>query len=99
MGFYPVTPGSAYYAIGSPLFGEVKIALGNDKTFIIRSNNNSAKNKYIQSATLNGKTITRTWLNHKEITDGGTLLFEMGPEPNKIWGSKPDDAPPSMSKR
>ena len=53
----------------------------------------------IHSATLNGKPISRTWLSQKEITDGGILIFEMGPEPNKKWGTKPEDAPPSMSKK
>jgi predicted alpha-1,2-mannosidase len=99
MGFYPVTPGSPYYAIGSPLFGEVTIDPGNNKKFIIRAVNNSQKNKYIQSATLNGKSITRTWISQKEITDGGILIFDMGPEPNKKWGIKQEDAPPSMSKK
>jgi predicted alpha-1,2-mannosidase len=99
MGFYPVTPGSQYYVIGSPLFGEVTIDQGNNRSFIIRAINNSEKNKYIQSATLNGKPITRTWISQKEITEGRILIFEMGPAPNKKWGSKPEDAPPSMSKR
>ena len=85
--------------IGSPLFGEVTIDHGKNKTFIIRADNNSANNKYIQSATLNGKPMTRTWITQKEITDGGTLIFEMGPEPNKKWGIKPEDAPPSMSRK
>jgi len=98
MGFYPVTPGSPSYAIGSPLFGNVSIALGNGKIFTIKALNNSQKNKYIQSASLNGNPITRTWLSQKEITDGGIIIFEMGPEPNKKWGAKPEDAPPSMSK-
>ena len=62
---------------------------GNSKKFIIKAMNNSKTNKYIQSATLNGKPITRTWITQKEITDGGTLIFEMGPEPNKKWGTKP----------
>ena len=99
MGFYPVTPGSTCYAIGSPLFGKVTIDFGNNKTFTIQARNNSHKNKYIQSATLNGNSLNRTFLSHKEISDGGMLIFEMGPEPNKKWGSKPEDAPPSMSKR
>ena len=98
MGIYPVTPGSPTYAIGSPLFGKVTIDTGKGKTFTIQTNNNSNQNKYIQSASLNGKQINRTWISQKEITDGGNLLFEMGPEPNKKWGSKPEDAPPSMSK-
>lgn len=98
MGFYPVTPGSPCYTIGSPLFGEVTINLPLGKTFTIEAQNNSHENKYIQSATLNGKPINRTWISHQEITDGGIISFEMGPVPNKKWGSKPEDAPPSMSK-
>lgn len=98
MGIYPVTPGEAVYAIGSPLFGKATLDLGKGKTFTIEAQNNSAVNKYIQSATLNGKLLSRTWISHQEITNGGTLVFKMGPEPNKKWGSKPKDAPPSVSK-
>ena len=97
MGFYPVTPGSTFYAIGSPMFEKVSINNGNGKTFTISTSNNSSQNRYIQSATLNGKAITRTWISQKEISDGGVLTFQMGPEPNKRWGIKPEDAPPSMS--
>ena len=99
MGFYPVTPGSTCYAIGSPLFGEVTITLENGKSFVVSAHNNSHENKYIQSAVLNGKPLTRTFISQKEITDGGSVIFEMGPEPNQKWGSGPDDAPPSMSKQ
>ena len=97
MGFYPVTPGSTTYAIGSPSFGKVTINPGKGKIFIINAKDNSLQNKYIQSAILNGKPITRTWITQKEITDGGELTFQMGSEPNKKWGNKPEDAPPSMS--
>jgi predicted alpha-1,2-mannosidase len=99
MGIYPVTPGEAVYTIGSPLFGKATLDLGKGKTFTIEAQNNSAVNTYIQSATLNGKLLSRTWISHQEITNGGTLVFKMGPEPNKKWGSKPEDAPPSMSKK
>jgi predicted alpha-1,2-mannosidase len=98
MGIYPVTPGEAIYTIGSPLFGKATLDLEKGKTFSIIAENNSSVNKYIQSATLNGKQLARTWISHKEISDGGTLVFKMGAEPNKNWGSKPEDAPPSMSK-
>lgn len=99
MGIYPVTPGSPTYVIGSPLFGKVTLNLGGGKAFVIVAKNNSRENKYIQSAELNGKTFDRSWITQKEITDGGTLSFVMGPKPNKKWGSKPEDAPPSMSKQ
>ena len=99
LGFFPVTPGSTTYTIGSPLFQRATINLDKGKTFVIQSNNNSQKNKYIQSAVLNGKPINRTWLSHKEIVDGGLLIFEMGSEPNKKWGNKQEDVPPSMSRK
>ncbi len=98
MGIYPVTPGSLYYTIGSPLFGRATIDLGNGKTFAIETKNNSIDNKYIQSTTLNGKPMNKTWILQEEITDGGMISFEMGPEPNKKWGTNQEDAPPSMSK-
>ncbi len=57
MGFYAVTPGSTTYAIGSPMFDEATIKVPNGKTFTIKAVNNSKENKYIQSATLNGKNV------------------------------------------
>lgn len=97
MGIYPMAPGSTTYTIGSPIFGEVTLKLEKNKTFTIRTLNNSKENKYIQSATLNGKTFNRTWITHEEITKGGTLQFKMGPRPNKKWGVS--DLPPSLTKK
>lgn len=97
MGFYPVCPGSPVYEIGSPIFAESRVTLGNGKVFTIRAVNVSAQNKYIQSATLNGKALDRPWFHHEEIAQGGTLVLVMGPEPNRQWGSAPAAAPPSMS--
>ncbi len=57
MGFFPVTPGSGMYAIGSPVFNSVRIQLPNGKTFSVIAQNCSKKNKYIQSAKLNGKEL------------------------------------------
>jgi predicted alpha-1,2-mannosidase len=97
MGIYQVTPGIPVYAIGSPLFGKTTINIDKNKTFTITANGNSKENKYIQSATLNGKTFNRTWISQNEITAGGELIFEMGPEPNKKWGTGKNSVPPSMS--
>jgi predicted alpha-1,2-mannosidase len=97
MGFYPVTPGIPIYNIGSPIFRKVVVALGNGKEFAINARNVSAQNKYIQSATINGKPLLKPWFEHSAIANGGTLVLEMGPRPNKEWGSRPEDAPPSMS--
>ena len=97
MGIYPVTPGNTIYAIGSPSFGKVTLNLGQEKTFTIQTKNNSKENKYIQSATLNGKTFDRTWIAHEEIVKGGTLIFKMGDQPNRVWGVASE--PPSMTEK
>jgi len=97
MGFYTVDPSSPVYMIGSPLFEEVTLHLGNGKDFIIRAQDNSEKNLYIQSATLNGQPWNKPWFSHKDIANGGTLEFKMGPQPNPNWGNAPDAAPPSMT--
>ncbi len=98
MGFYPFCPGNPYYVIGSPLFRKTTIRLVNGRTFTIEADEVSMRNKYIQSAILNGNPLTKPWFTQQDIAEGGTLELQMGPRPNKNWGSAPDDAPPSMSK-
>ncbi len=89
MGFYPVTPGNGLYAIGSPFFKKVQIKLADGKTFTVRANKVSKRNKYIQSAKLNGKPFDRAWIKHSEIVKGGKLEFTMGDRPNKEWADDP----------
>lgn len=95
MGFYAVTPGIPVYTIGSPIFEKVTINLESGKTFVVKANNVSQNNKYIQSATLNGKNHTKSYIAHSDIMAGGELVFEMGSQPNKDWGSAEKDIPPS----
>jgi predicted alpha-1,2-mannosidase len=86
MGFHPVCPGDGEYLLGSPLFDEVIIKLNPDyhkgESFRISAINNSATNIYVQKVTLNGKELHRSFIDHEEITNGGELIFEMGPRPN-----------------
>ena len=89
------------YEIGSPIFDKITIKLNKDYylagEFVIETNNNSSENRYIQSATLDGKTLNKSWFFHKDLIDGGKLMLNMGDEPNKKWGSDPSLLPPSMS--
>ena len=96
MGFYSVTPGQDIYVIGSPLFEKATINLENKKQFIIEAKNSSDKNIYIQSASLNGNNYTKSYLKHKDIINGGTLVFVMGDQPNKNWGTSEEDRPYSV---
>jgi len=92
LGFYPVTPGSNQYIIGTPLFAKVTINLENLNQFTIIANNLSNTNIYIKSAYLNGLKLDRTYITHKEILDGGVLTFEMTDSPSK-WGIKNGQEP------
>jgi predicted alpha-1,2-mannosidase len=100
LGFYPVDPAGGIYVLGSPLFDQATLQLdpkfAKGRSFTVIARNNSDKNPYIQSATLNGRPITRGWIAHDEITAGGTLVLTMGPTPNKTFGSAPADRPPKM---
>jgi predicted alpha-1,2-mannosidase len=87
LGFYPVTPGSGIYAFGTPVFPKATIMLEDGKKFIIRAKEVSDKNFYIQSVSLNGKPFTKCYISHAEIIKGGELVFNMGPAPNKAWGT------------
>ena len=97
IGIYPVCPGSPVYEIGSPIFARSTVRLGNGKLFTIVAHQVSARNKYIESAQLNGKALNRAWFAHTEISNGGTLTLEMGDKPNLQLGTRPEDAPPSMT--
>jgi putative alpha-1,2-mannosidase len=97
IGLYPQCPGRPIFDIGSPIFEEVLISVDNGKEFIIEAKNVSAQNKYIQSATLNGKSHNKPWIEHSDILQGGRLVVQMGSRPTKNWGSAPDVRPPSMT--
>jgi predicted alpha-1,2-mannosidase len=86
LGFYPVCPASDYYVIGSPAVPKAEVRLSNGKMLSITAQNLSDKNIYVQSLVVNGRPWTSPFLPHREIKDGGQLVFTMGPEPNKQWG-------------
>lgn len=98
LGFYPVNPTDGNFVIGTPLFAKSSINVGDGKTFNITTDNHSQQNFYIQSATINGKTLNRSYISYKEIMNGGELHFVMGSKPNKKWASEITSRPPSISK-
>ena len=88
-GIHPVCPGDLRYEITSPMFDKVEFHLdpvyASGKTFTVEARNNSPENIYIQRATLNGKPYDKCYLMHSDLTQGGELILQMGPEPSK-WG-------------
>jgi len=90
MGIFPVCPGRPIYAIGSPLFQSVKLHLANKKTFVIESKDQSAKNKYVRSLTLNGRPYEQLSIPHSLLVNGGTMQFVMSENMNEHWPKNKD---------
>ena len=89
LGFYQVEPGTDRYWLGSPLFDKASVKVGvdgkgRDIMFNVIAQNNSDRNRYIQSVTLNGKPYDKGYIEHKDITAGSTLVLNMGPQ-LAIW--------------
>ena len=81
LGFYPVTPGSPYYNIGTPNVENAKLNLENGNTFEVSVSNFSQSNYYVKEAKLNGNKLSRNYILHSEIMNGGILEFEMSSTP------------------
>ena len=96
LGFYPVNPSNGAYVFGSPLFEEASIVLPENKKFTIIAKENSDQNIYIQSVKLNGKDYKYSYITHKDIVQGGELIFNMGPKPNKNFGKEKEFRPQSI---
>ena len=90
MGIYQVEPAGGKYVFGSPLFPEVTMKVGNGKTFTIKAHDVSNENIYIQNARLNGKPYSRSYIMYDDIVRGGTLEFQMGPQPSSFGTNKKD---------
>ena len=97
LGFYPVDPVSGNYILGSPLFEQATVDLGNGKQLRVEVSRSDPSHPYIQSFTLNGKRQTRAWFNHRDIAEGGALHLTMGPTPNQAFATTLQDAPPSAT--
>jgi len=88
LGFYPVTPGTDVYAIGTPLFPKATLYPNPEDRnikFEIIAHHVSKRNIYVQKVTLNGEELTEPFLHHADIESGGQLIFEMGSKKRKGW--------------
>lgn len=83
MGFYPVTPGTSDYILGSPLFDEVTLNLENGNRFSVKANNQGSKNVYISKAEKDGKPYHKAWITHGDIDRGSSFVFHMSENPGK----------------
>jgi predicted alpha-1,2-mannosidase len=100
LGIYSVDPSSLAYELVSPVFSKAVVHLHSPypgTAFTITTNNHPDTTPYIQNVTMNGREHSRNWIAFHNITDGGTLHFDLGTSPNRHWGAAPEDVPPSLS--
>ena len=87
LGFYPIAPGAPCYVLGTPLFPDMTLSLGQD-SLRIRREGGSAENFYVAKVRLNGNRLDRPWIWHSELLGGGELVFEMAEKPTNPWPEK-----------
>ncbi len=97
LGFYPVTPGTGEYVLGSPLFREADVTLADGREFKITAPGNSRENIFVKQVRLNGRRFDASYITHEQLSAGGTLEFSMSGEPERERGTSPSSRPYSMS--
>jgi len=100
IGLYPVDPARPALELCSPLFSSAVVHLERPyrgKQFKMEAARDTDGAQYIHSMTVNGKTWSRPWLSTKALVDGGTVSFALNSTPNKEWGARKEDRPPSIS--
>ena len=93
LGFYPVTPGSDLFVIGSPLVRNAVIHQENGKDFTIRAPRNSPYNRYVNHVMRDGVPYTKSYFQYADIEKGRTFIFGMDEKPNPRFGAREEDRP------
>ncbi len=81
LGFYPLA-GTENYWLGSPNIDSAEVKLSNGKTLEIEAINQSDKNIYVSSVTLNGEELNGCYVTHSQLMNGGKLVFKMSSTAN-----------------
>ena len=97
LGFYPVTPGTGEYVIGSPLFRKATIKMSDGRELVIEAPENSPENIYVGDLFLNGKRVEVNYVTHSQLQAGGRMEFRMSPAPARERGTDPASRPYSFS--
>ena len=86
LGMYQVTPGTTDFVIGSPLFKKSTLHFENGNSFTIESATNTGNTPYIQSATLNNQTFSKSYISYADLVKGGLLTLKMSSSPSTTFG-------------
>lgn len=98
MGFYPTTPSSNVYNIGSPGLEAVNMRMSNGKHVNVTTENWSKENVYVQQMFLNGKEYDKSYITYGDIINGADIKFVLGSQPNFNRAVADESVPASLSK-
>lgn len=94
LGFYPVNPFNASYAIGFPSFRNVSIQIPNQKPITIKTSS-SSNSKYVTNLLINGKPVSDDF----KLNAGDQIQFQLGEKPYQVRYQKSRQAGTEYSVR
>ncbi len=94
LGLYPEIPGVGGLAVASPLFSDIDVTLKDGHHLKIHAPQASQR-YYVASASIDGRSVTKTWIPFADVAKGLELSFALSDSPTD-WGSSPGDEPPSF---
>ncbi len=96
LGLYPEIPAAGGFVVGSPLFANIKVHLGNGHTLSITAPTASDTTPYVQHLLVNNSPSTSLWLPLDTFRQDIALTFTLGKDATN-WGTGKNDAPPSYT--
>ena len=77
IGMYPLVVGEAVYELFPPLFDKVTLHIGADRqtTVVVRTEGRTSVKQSVKKVTWNGKTLSNFQISHKQLKEGGELVY------------------------
>ena len=82
IGLYPEIPGVGGFSINTPIFSDIIIHLEKGD---LQITGGGEKDIFIDSLYLNGESYKSTWINWKDISQGGVMKFKTNKDPENKW--------------
>jgi predicted alpha-1,2-mannosidase len=87
LGLYKVDPGGGEWALSTPLFPTVRLALPAGRSLTITTSGASNGTRYVTGATLDGRKVARPFLADQVLRRGGRYVVTVADAPRTTWTS------------
>ncbi|HEY2059484.1 MAG TPA: GH92 family glycosyl hydrolase [Amycolatopsis sp.] len=100
LGLYPTASGANFDVLTTPQFPAARVQIGDygwtqGGTLTISAPGTSMSNRYVASATVNGRAWGKAWVGQSDIAHGGRIDYALSAKPT-AWATSAKDAPPSI---